>query len=418
MSERRLPFSPWWLVAAVAAAMGMAGLYQFVWSSIRDPLGVRFAASEAALGTGFTLVIAAQTVSQFPAGWVRDRYGPRPPLAVGMVFVAAGFALVATVEGLALLYLGLVVGGAGAGATYSVAINTPVKWFDERRGLATGAVAMSYSGVSFVAIPLIRARVDTAFAPTLLALVGVAAVVAVVAVAVVRDPAVSVEEASPATDGGDTRRSGTDESGDGEGGAAETPESAVSWREAVRTWQFWVLYAAFVVVNGVGLMVIGKLVSYADSLELSAVAATVGASVVALADAAGVLVGGAVADRVGEETTIAAALVCCGVALAGGVGAGAAGVEVGFVALVGLAAFFRSPSFAIFPVLVGRYYGSARSSENYAALYTAKLWGGIGGGVVASLVIATVGWNFTFLGGAVLVALAGLSLRSLRPVER
>jgi OFA family oxalate/formate antiporter-like MFS transporter len=69
-------------------------------------------------------------------------------------------------------------------------------------------------------------------------------------------------------------------------------------------------------------------------------------------------------------------------------------------------------------VLVGRYYGSARSSENYAALYTAKLWGGIGGGVVASLVIATVGWNFTFLGGAVLVALAGLSLRSLRPVER
>ncbi|MFC6974361.1 hypothetical protein ACFQL1_06345 [Halomicroarcula sp. GCM10025709] len=89
-SDRPLPFSRWWLVVSAAFAMGIAGTFQFVWSSIRGPLGAQVGATETTVGTLFTVVIATQTLSQFPAGWVRDRYGPRLPTAVGGILMAGG----------------------------------------------------------------------------------------------------------------------------------------------------------------------------------------------------------------------------------------------------------------------------------------------------------------------------------------
>jgi OFA family oxalate/formate antiporter-like MFS transporter len=419
MGQREsIGFSRWWLILAGAAAMGIAGTYQFVWSSIRDPLGLRLGVGEASLGAVFTIFVVAQTLSQFPAGWVRDRYGPRVPLLGAAVLLAAGFALAGLTTALPVAYLAFAAGGLGSGIAYTVAINTPVKWFDDRRGLATGVVGMAYGGTSFLLIPLIRGRIDAAFSATLLGLAAVAAVVTLLAVPVLRDPDLTPDGAGAASDGTDpetTTREVTDADDRGTTGG-DAPE-AFTWREAVRTWQFWVLYGAFVIVNGVGLMLIGKVVSLAGALGLPAAAATGSASFIAVSDAVGVVLGGAASDRFGNERTVAVGLVCSGLALALAVGAGRVGSGLAFVALVGAVAFFRSPTFAIVPGIVGRYYGRARSSENYAVLYTAKLWGGVGGGVLASLAIAVVGWTTAFLGGAALLALAGVGVGLLRPVD-
>jgi OFA family oxalate/formate antiporter-like MFS transporter len=115
---------------------------------------------------------------------------------------------------------------------------------------------------------------------------------------------------------------------------------------------------------------------------------------------------------------VAVSLVLSGVSLAGAVAAGLEGFSVGFVALIGVAAFFRTPMFAVFPSLVADYYGRAYSSENYAALYTAKLFGGVFAGTVASALVITIGWSASFSLGAALVVLAGLTITRLRPVEQ
>jgi len=397
-----LSFSRWWLVVAAAGAMGVAGVYQFVWSSIREPIGFRLGASEASLGTVFTLFIIFQTVSQFPAGWVRDRYGPRLPLFVSLVLLVAGFSLAAFATSLPVVYLAFVIGGVGAGVNYTVAINTAVKWFDDRRGLATGAVGMTYGGVSFFLIPAVRGSVQSAFTRTLLALAALAGLVTLLAIPVLRDPEFDAGEEQTASDGGVASEAETD--------------VALTWRDAIRTWQFWVLYGVFVVVNAVGLMIIEKIVSYAQQLGLSTLAATGAASSVAIADAGGVVAGGAASDRFGNERTVALTLVGCGLSIGGAVAVGAAGIDLAFVGFIGLAAMFRSPSFAVLPAMVGEYYGRAHSSENYAALYTAKLWGGLGGGVVASFAVVAVGWNTAFLGGAALVVAAGVATLFVRPV--
>ncbi|KPN29922.1 oxalate/formate antiporter family transporter [Halolamina pelagica] len=289
-------------------------------------------------------------------------------------------------------------GGVGVSAVYTVAVNTPVKWFHDRRGLATGVVGMSFSGFSFLAIPTIRGNVGEAFEGTMFVLAAVAGGGAVLAAVVLRDP---------------PRTSDTADST-----AAALDERAWTWRESVRTWQFWLLYVVFAATNGVGLMIIGKIVSFASALSLPAAAATASASAVALSEAGGVVIGGSLSDRLGRRRTVAASLVLCGLSLAGAVALGAQGIATGFVALVGAAAFFRTPMFAVFPNLVADYYGRRYSSENYAALYTAKLFGGVFGGTVASALVLVIGWSASFLLGAALAVLSGIAVTFLRPVER
>ncbi|MFB6136418.1 MAG: MFS transporter [Halobacteriaceae archaeon] len=409
----RLPSARWLFVAVAAAAMGAAGTYQFVWSSIRPALGQQVGASEAALGTVFTVYVVAQTLSQFPAGRFRDRHGPRLPIAAGAVLLAVGYVGTGLATAVWQAYLFYAVGGVGAGAVYTVAVNTPVKWFTDRRGLATGAVTMAYGGVSVLFIPYVRGGLAADFGGTLAVVAAVTGGVSLLGAAVLRDP----DRDAAAADGGSESGDG-DGDGDGdERGATGSDGAAYGWRETVRTWQFWVLYAMFVVVNGVGLMLIGKAVAFAEQFGLSAAVATGAASVVALSDSAGIVTVGGLSDRLGRERTVAATVSLCGVAVAAAVWAGAAGRGPLFVALLGAAAFFRSPVFSVVPALVGEYYGAARSSENYALLYTAKVWGGVVGGVAASLLIAAVGWSTAFLLGAAAMTGVGLLSGLLRPVE-
>ena len=425
----------WAFVAVGAAIMGGAGTYQFVWSSLSAAVGTRISASPTALGTVFTLFVITQTLVQLPAGSVRDRYGPRKLLVAAAALMTAGYVGLGVAPTLPVAYASYAIGGVGAGIAYTVAVNTPVKWFDEYRGLATGIVSMAYGGVSFVVIPLVRGSIDAAFTRTLLVLGVAVGVVSLLAAGLLRDPE-SVSGSAVGVDGGAEPTEAAADAGDAADSkdlaedvsdaddadssvspaASDDPTDAVGWRTAARTWQFWVFYGVLVVVNGVGLMLIGQSVGFATGLGLSASAATTVASSIALADGAGLLVLAGLSDRLGEERTAGASLVLCGLTLAGAVASGTRGHASLFVAFVAAAAFFRSPVFAIFPSLVGRYYGEARSSENYAAIYTAKVPGGVFGGTVTGALIATLGWSMAFYVGAVLVVGAGLAAFALRPV--
>ncbi|MBX0321888.1 MFS transporter [Halomicroarcula sp. F13] len=387
----------WLLVGVAAAVMGAAGTYQFVWTTVSGAVGARVGASPAQLGTVFTAYVVGQTLVQFPAGSVRDRTGPRPVLLASALLLFVGYTGLALAESYAVAAVTYGVGGLGCGSAYTVAVNTPVKWFDDRRGLATGVVTMAFGGASVVVIPLVGGRIEASYAGTLLTLGAVVGLVGLVAAFVVRDPDGTSANA-PATQ-------------------SEGPDSTtgVGWRTVVRTWQFWVLFGVMTVVNGVGLMLIGQSVGFTTGLGLSEATATTVASVVALADAGGIVVISGLSDRFGGERTVGVSLVLCGGSLGGAVVAGTAGVAPAFVLLVGATAFFRSPAFAVVPSLVGEYYGRARSSENYALVYSSKVPGGVFGGTVAGVMVARLGWVDSFAIGAGLLVVAGVATLTLRP---
>ena len=90
-------------------------------------------------------------------GWL-ERAGPRKAGLVAAVCWGGGFlisALAVRVHQLWLLYLGLgLVGGVGLGLGYISPVSTLIKWFPDRRGMATGMAIMGFGGGAMIGAPL------------------------------------------------------------------------------------------------------------------------------------------------------------------------------------------------------------------------------------------------------------------------
>jgi OFA family oxalate/formate antiporter-like MFS transporter len=397
--------SRWWQVVAAAVMMGLVSPYQYVWSSIQGPLAADLNVPLSALGLVFTLFVAFQSLTQFPVGWWRDRHGPRVISLAAGVLAGGGYLGLAYATAIWQVYLLYSLGAIGVGIVYTVAVNTALKWFPDRRGLTTGVGTMAFAAGSAAFIPYVRANSTVAAYSSVLRNMGILIAVGVIVGAVVlRDPPDDWLAETP------TNESAADDSTDENG-----PE--YTWREMVRTWQFWDLLVMFVLVNAAGLMLTAKVVSFAQQFGLAALVATVSAIILALVGGLSRIVIGGISDRIDRKRVIAVSAVLSGIGLFALVWFGRIGSGIGFVAAVIVATFFWSPQFTLFPSIVGDYYGSANSSTNYALVYLGKVGGGVFGGVLAAWLITVAGWGTTFLAGGVLAILAGIGALVLKPPE-
>ena len=395
-----LGFSRWWLVVAAAAMMAVVSPYQYVWSVIREPVARQLSIDQAVLSTVFTLFVIFQAGSQFPVGWWRDRHGPRGITVLAAVLAGGGYLGLAYATAVWQVYLFYSLGAIGVGIVYTVAVNTALKWFPDRRGLTSGVGTMAFAGGSAALVPYIRWRLGPEAAPTAYVSVlrnlgiGIALVILVGAL-VIRDPPTGWLR----TDDGDQ--------------ISHTGKQ-FTWREMLGTWQFWLMYAMFVAVSGAGLMLTEKVVAYNDTLGLAPVIGTAAATLLPLAGGVGRLVLGDVSDRVDRTNAMAASFTILGLGLFAVVYFGVNEIAAGFVAAVFVATFFWSPQYTLFPSVVGDYYGEEHSSANYALLYSGKMWGGVFGGTVTGFLVGSLGWNETFLVGGALALMAGAAALFLR----
>jgi MFS family permease len=112
----------------------------------------------AMLGWMYTLFfVFLGTASALWGGWL-ERVGPRKAGLVaalcwcgGLVFSAIGV----TVHQIWMLWLGSgVIGGLGLGLGYISPVSTLIKWFPDRRGMATGMAIMGFGGGAMIGSPL------------------------------------------------------------------------------------------------------------------------------------------------------------------------------------------------------------------------------------------------------------------------
>jgi len=442
-AKEYLGFSRWWQVVAAAVAMALVSPYQYVWSSIEGPLAASLDVSLPALGGVFTLFVIVQAGSQFPVGWYRDRHGPRQLMLLAGVLAGGGYVGIAYATTLWQLYLCYGLGALGVGIVYTVAVNTALKWFPDRRGLTTGAGTMAFAGGSALVVPFVRANATPDAYPFVLQTLGILIAVGILVGAVVlRDPPDEwldeidagaetdpESDARSETDGDDDARSETSRDDDTDPASTDGGTTAgaagrrrhYTWREVLGTWQFWLMYGMFVAVSGAGLMLTAKVISFASALELSAGTATLSAILLPIAGGVGRLVLGEVSDRVDRERAMAVSFTLCGAGVLAVVWFAQRGTTLGFLAAVVVATFFWSPQYTLFPSLVGDYYGERHSSANYALLYSGKMWGGVFGGAVAGWLVTVTDWPTAFTVGGVLAVAAGVAALALRepgPVER
>src|ERR1700760_4533091 len=106
----------------------------------------------------FTIAIVVLGLSAAMFGGWLERAGPRKAGFVAALCWGGGFLMAALgvyVHQLWLLWLGLgVLGGVGLGLGYISPVSTLVKWFPDRRGMATGMGMLGFGGGAMIGSPL------------------------------------------------------------------------------------------------------------------------------------------------------------------------------------------------------------------------------------------------------------------------
>ena len=155
-----------WLVPPAALAIhlsiGMAYGFSVFWLPLSRAIGITKPAPGdwkiSTLGWMFTLffVFLGSSAALFGA-WL-ERVGPRKAGVVAAFCWSGGFmisALGVYLHQILLLWLGAgVIGGCGLGLGYISPVSTLIKWFPDRRGMATGMAIMGFGGGAMIGAPL------------------------------------------------------------------------------------------------------------------------------------------------------------------------------------------------------------------------------------------------------------------------
>lgn len=149
-----------WLIAVAAVGIHISIGSVYSWSvftkHIQNDLG--FTLSE--VSRIFSIAILFLGLSAAFMGHFVEKFGPRLSGLVSTIFFISGLLLSSyaiSVESLPLLYLGYgVLSGIGLGIGYIAPVSTLIKWFPDKRGMATGLAIMGFGFASMIASPVIE----------------------------------------------------------------------------------------------------------------------------------------------------------------------------------------------------------------------------------------------------------------------
>jgi OFA family oxalate/formate antiporter-like MFS transporter len=388
----------WFQLAASLIAMIMIANLQYAWTLFVGPLqkGTGWKLSD--IQFAFTLFILFQTWVQPFDGWLIDRLGPRGFVTAAGLMCGLGWAGMGSAKSLPTLYALYCLAGTGAAFVYSGSVGSALKWFKERRGLASGIMTAGFGGGTALFIPFIQSSISHNGYRATFVTTGIlqGIVIAVVAQFLRHPPAT----AAPIKVEGNV--------------AAATPKSdkkQFTTIEVLRTPQFYVMYVAFVLMATGGLLVTANAGPMAKSWGFSI---TLAATLSPLANGAARIVWGWISDRLGRENTMILTFVLQAFCLVAAATLGQLSTPWFVATLIAVYATWGQV-YSLFPSTSADYFGTKHATSNYAVLYTAKGVASIIGGYVAALLYERSGsWAMGFYGSAVMALLAALLAYGLR----
>ena len=130
----------------------------YAWSVYRNPIIAETGWNQSSIAFAFSLAIFCLGMSAAFMGQVVDKFGPRVTGTISAILYASGNILTGVAlanHSLLLLYLGYgVLGGIGLGTGYVTPVSMIIKWFPDKRGLATGLAIMGFGFASLLTSPI------------------------------------------------------------------------------------------------------------------------------------------------------------------------------------------------------------------------------------------------------------------------
>jgi MFS transporter, OFA family, oxalate/formate antiporter len=261
-----------WGIAVAAVVMQICLGAVYGWSVFKIPLIRNMGWKETDVQLNFTLAIVFLGVGTVIGGLWQDRVGPRKVASVAGVLYGVGYLVAAYAvshQSLTIMYLGYgVLSGIGMGMGYITPVATLVKWFPDRRGLMTGVAVCGYGAGALVMSPIAASLIPTKGISATFAYFGIVYLILVVAAAQFY--------ANPPQG---WRLAGWEPRG-AVAKAASTYDFTV--KEAVSTWQFWLLWVMLFLNVSAGIMIISQASPMAQSKEFVGMTAKAAASMVGL----------------------------------------------------------------------------------------------------------------------------------------
>jgi len=147
-----------WLIAlsAIAIHLSIGGAYAY--SVYKLPIVTEMGWSETKVTIAFTIMMGLAGFSAALFGSLVEKMGPRKSAMVAAVLFGAGQAgagVAISMDSVVLYWLTYgVLSGLGMGIGYIAPVSTLVKWFPDRRGLATGMAVLGFGSGALITAPV------------------------------------------------------------------------------------------------------------------------------------------------------------------------------------------------------------------------------------------------------------------------
>lgn len=150
-----------WLIAACAVGIHISIGSIYAYSVVTKPVAEIMGCESSDVKIAFSIAIFFLGISAAFLGHFVEKHGPRKAGMLAACFY--GFGIIGTgvavsLKSMPLFYLTYgVMGGIGLGVGYITPVSTLIKWFPDKRGLATGMAIMGFGFASMIFAPIMNA---------------------------------------------------------------------------------------------------------------------------------------------------------------------------------------------------------------------------------------------------------------------
>lgn len=301
-----------WLVPPAALAIHLSIGQVYAFSVFNLPMTRLLGISQStpddwkltSVGWIFSIAIAILGLSAAIFGrWVEEG-GPRRAMFASACCFGGGFLVAAyglSIHSLWLVYLGYgVLGGVGLGLGYISPVSTLMKWFPDRPGMATGLAIMGFGGGALIGSPLAIWLMTFFSSPTSLGVVPTFVAMGIIYFALMMFGVFTVRLPAPGWRPAgwtpSTTRSGM------------ITSANVHADTAIRTRQFWLLWAVLCLNVTAGIGVLGQASAMSQEMfpgVITAVAAAGFVGLLSIFNMAGRFIWSSASDYLGRKTTYA-----------------------------------------------------------------------------------------------------------------
>jgi len=385
------------LLAGVLFNLSIGVLY--AWSVLKTKLtasvsdgGWGWSSTEA--GLPYTIAIVFFAIGLLIGGRIQDKIGPRWVVTTGGALIALGMILSGyvgnSVIGITICF-GFIT-GTGIGLGYGCVSPPALKWFHpSKKGLVSGLIVGGFGIAPVYFAPTMNVLLNNFGIEKSLLFMGIA-------VAAISIPIAQLIKNPPA------------------GYTPPTPEHLkqvvvtkptvdVTWREMIKTKQFYLLFIMFLLSSSVGLMIIGNMSKIANTqigiTDTALLAILV--SFLAITNTAGRVIGGIMSDKIGCVNALFVVFALQALNMVCFVFYQSLPALIIGIILVG---FSYGTLLSVFPSMTAGLYGLKNYGTNYGVLYLAWGLAGVVAPMAADIIFDTSGnFHAAYILAAVMMAL-------------